>query len=283
MRQEEEVAELARSMFLAGQTLEPPRFHHTGWVPGQRFSATDDPDRVQQAWTAPGFLWAEDPAERSKNVVVEDVDIKRVSGATSSSFAKIVRNVLDEKECATLIGSVNTKGYTPALINGGGGWQVLAPEARDGHRVIVECSALSDWLMEVLRPHLPELHEGAKLVELNERSRFLCYTPGQYFAPHHDGMFTRPRGHPKAGDHSLVTIQIYFHDVPPANGGATSFLDDDDGPVAVCQPAVGSALIFTQDLYHEGSLVNDGIKYTLRTEAMYRLSSRRREPADLLQ
>ena len=27
--------------------------------------------------------------------------------------------------------------------------------------------------------------------------------------------------------------------------------------------------MFTQDLYHEGSLLSSGIKYTVRTEAMY--------------
>ena len=37
-----------------------------------------------------------------------------------------------------------------------------------------------------------------------------------------------------------------------------------------CQPKGGSALVFTQNLLHEGSLVKKGIKYTMRTEIMYR-------------
>lgn len=36
-----------------------------------------------------------------------------------------------------------------------------------------------------------------------------------------------------------------------------------------CQPKAGSVLIFTQDLPHEGSMLQAGIKYTMRTEAMY--------------
>merc|ERR1711918_208117 len=52
-----------------------------------------------------------------------------------------------------------------------------------------------------------------------------------------------------------------------AHGGATTFIGD--SKQLPYQPKGGSALIFTQDLFHEGSLVSAGIKYTLRTEAMY--------------
>ena len=60
--------------------------------------------------------------------------------------------------------------------------------------------------------------------------------------------------------------------MPAANGGATTFLDDEqssEGAVP-CQPRAGSVLLFSQDLLHEGSRVNRGLKYTFRTEAMYR-------------
>ena len=30
------------------------------------------------------------------------------------------------------------------------------------------------------------------IVELNERCRFLCYTPGQHFSAHKDGCYIRP-------------------------------------------------------------------------------------------
>ena len=71
-----------------------------------------------------------------------------------------------------------------------------------------------------------------------------------------------------AGDLSRITIQMYLHDVPEDFGGATTFL----GPKKEksCQPKCGSALLFTQNLFHEGSLVKKGIKYTMRTEVMYR-------------
>ena len=41
------------------------------------------------------------------------------------SFARLVHNALDEEDCAQLLASVNAKGYTPALLNIGGGRQML--------------------------------------------------------------------------------------------------------------------------------------------------------------
>ena len=69
---------------------------------------------------------------------------------------------------------------------------------------------------------------GSHLVDLNERCRVLCYTPGQEqgwaikqellfrkggpliqnsqeFGPHYDGCFVRPRGSRNEGDESMVT------------------------------------------------------------------------------
>merc|ERR1711924_64658 len=128
---------------------------------------------------------------------------------------------------------------------------------------------LTEWLFKVLRPHLPlELPNGLRLVGLNERCRFLCYTPGQFFEQHKDGCYRRPHGHPHAGDRSFVTVQPYLHDVPASHGGATTFFPGKPHSV-FHQPVAGSVLLFSQDLLHEGSLLKEGLKYTLRTEAMY--------------
>ena len=72
------------------------------------------------------------------------------------------------------------------------------------------------------------------------------------------------------GDMSRITIQMYLHDVPKEFGGATTFIGKDKDHPCHCQPKCGSALIFSQNLLHEGSLVKEGIKYTMRTEVMYR-------------
>jgi len=186
--------------------------------------------------------------------------------------AVVVHNIFTPKECEELIKMTNAKGYTPALLNIGMGRQMFAPETRDGWRCIIDSESLTKYLFEVIKPHLPPTIMGRRLVELNERCRFLCYnTPGQMFDAHFDGRYTRPNG-PRSGDSSRITIQLYLNDVPEADGGATTFLDNNTR--VPCQPRAGSALLFSQNLYHEGTALNRGVKYTLRTEAMYESGNR---------
>jgi len=252
---------------LGGHPLEAPRFFQTSWHVGKRFSSHDDPDRIEEEWKPPKFILHKDPVVQSQCTESQELCIPRP--IPNERFARVVRNVLDEEGCAALLAKVNEKGFTPALLNVGMGWQQLMPEVRDGHRIIVDSPELAAWLLEVLRPHLPaQLPNGMRLAGLNERCRFLCYTPGQMFEEHVDGCYRRPSGHPLAGDCSKVTVQLYLHDVPSENGGATTFFPGRPSSVSH-QPEAGSVLLFSQDLLHEGSLVRRGLKYTLRTEAMY--------------
>jgi len=253
---------------LDGRVLAAPRFHSTGWSVGQRFTSEQDPDRVSNVWEPPRFIATKDPVQQREKTTVQELPLPEL-GQWRDSFARVVRNVLDESDCAEIIRLANIKGFTPALLNLGGGRQVLRPDVRDGHRVIVESPEFTNWLLEVLRPHLPEELNGEKLVELNERCRILSYRPGQFFEEHCDGTYLRPHGHTRYGDQSRVTIQFYLHDVPAHCGGATTFFPTDPVSSLAYQPERGSVLMFTQDLPHEGSLVEKGIKYTLRTEVMY--------------
>lgn len=264
-----QAAKLAEVMpLLANQALEAPHFIKTNWKVNQKFRASDDPDRTQQEWVPPDFVCKEDPALQGKQTTAEELEVP--DAQPDRRFARVVRQVLSEEKCAALIQHVNTKGFTPALLNLGRDVQTLDPYVRNGHRVIVDCPDLAAWLLEVLRPHLPEkLSDGSCLVDFNERLRFLCYTPGQEFEAHFDGRYQRPRGHQREGDMSRITVQLYLHDVPESCGGATTFFHGRDCSVKH-QPEAGSVLLFTQDLLHEGSLVQEGIKYTLRTEVMYR-------------
>lgn len=255
-----EAQELASGLVLDQRPLEPPRFHQVSWKDGQKFTELHDPDRTQEALDLPSFVH-KSPQEQFEKMSVEELDVG------SEGFARVVHNILDEHDCAEFITAVNKKGFTPALLNIGGGRQQLQPYVRNGHRVIADSAEIGSWFFEVLRPYIPSELYGGKLVELNDRLRFLCYTPGQEFPMHMDGNYTRPLGHPRALDTSRVTVQIYLHDVPEQNGGATTFaIKREKLP---CQPKAGSALIFSQNLMHEGSLLKKGLKYTLRTEAMY--------------
>ena len=233
-----------------------------------------------EVWELPSWIAEKDPTQQHAHVVVEPLEVPaecQEYNAEGFSFAKVLHNVLTPDQCQSLIQRINQKGFTPALLNIGRGNQMLCPETRDGHRAIVDSPTFARYLLEAIRPHLPEQcsvrgSEG-HLVSLNERLRFLCYTPGQTFEPHCDGMYCRPPDHPQAGAASMVTLQLYLHDVPAEHGGATTFLplnsSQGNERGVPCHPRCGSVLLFSQDLYHEGSRVHKGLKYTMRTEAMY--------------
>lgn len=257
---------------LAGKPLPDPHFHTTSWEKCQTTVADDDPYRIQFPWEPPAFIQRKDPKDLHLKMTAEDISFQNTAVLhRTSSFARIVRGVLDPEQCVDLIACANRKGFIPAFTNTGS--LRMSRNTRDGHRVIADSPEFSSWLLDVLRPHLPNTFNEESLIDLHERCRFLLYTPGQRFVPHRDGRYTRPQGHRHAGDVSRVTIQLYLHDVPEEAGGATRFLGREGGqtiPGPQYQPEVGSALIFSQDLYHEGCLLKAGLKYTMRTEAMFR-------------
>lgn len=98
-----------------------------------------------------------------------------------------------------------------------------------------------------------------KPVGANERFRCYRYDVDQRFAPHYDGAFAR-----NDDERSLLTFMVYLNE--SFRGGETHFHDFD---VRVT-PKTGMALLFQHFLLHEGRYVNEGVKYALRTDVMYR-------------
>lgn len=137
-----------------------------------------------------------------------------------------------------------------------------------------------------------------ELSRLNEQFRFLKYEGGEYFKPHCDGKYTTP----DKSEMSFYTIHLYLNgdgeqDVEelerelermerdgvvnrdidgPLLGGATSFMEmpgynKPDVQTRVF-PKTGSVLVFQQNsLLHSGDSVVRGVKYSVRTDVMYRL------------
>ncbi len=123
------------------------------------------------------------------------------------------------------------------------------------------------------------------MVSLNERLRFLKYHPGDYFRPHCDGAYARPDG----SEMSFITIQLYLNNCNPNpgmmskllgsgekydfEGGATTFLTystESKQKRVPCYPKAGRVLVFEHKILHEGSEVTKGIKYSMRTDIMYK-------------
>jgi hypothetical protein len=113
-------------------------------------------------------------------------------------------------------------------------------------------------------------------MNLNEQMRICRYEPGQYFAPHYDGIYKR-----SFMEQSQLTIMAYLND--SFTGGHTNFLDDRSKPSAIINAlkpetgiffvykkievscrSLGMVLIFQHDMYHEGEAVITGKKYIMR-------------------
>jgi len=106
---------------------------------------------------------------------------------------------------------------------------------------------------------------------LNESFRFCRYTSGQHFSKHCDSFFAR-----NDNETSMYTINIYLNtkDVD-FTGGYTRFFKhiEDEAHANVVAPVAGLALVFEHfksSQIHDGEILDEGVKYILRTDVMYR-------------
>jgi hypothetical protein len=193
---------------------------------------------------------------------------------------KVIRNVLSQEECLQWINDCEQKGFEQALINDNGR-QVLNTDVRLCDRCFIDDDKTKlDLLYDRLSPYLKSLvskqsvskqsiseknitekEVSEKEVSLNPRLRFLKYYPGHYFMPHYDQNY---RG--ISGKSSEWTIQIYLNE--NFKGGETTFIEDNRRWRVPFRPETGSVILFHQSLLHEGSVVKEGIKYTVRTDVL---------------
>ena len=247
-------------------TVAEPVSQEHDWEESQLFVEEDNVDRTDVGWELE-MLSPENVADSREGKVVREDLVYRDHGVYD---AFVLHNVLTQAECDEVIAAANKKNYTPALINIGRGRQRYLPGYRSGLRCIVDSPLFAQLLLNRVGPHLPKGPHpltgiGGFLQGINERMRILCYHhPDNRFEEHCDGCFT----HPVTKASSRYTLQIYLNDIPDAavDGGGTAFTRDGK----VVTPRAGSVLCFTQNLMHEGQpLRTGGIKYTIRTEAMY--------------
>lgn len=171
----------------------------------------------------PGFLSPDHPPPDAKPVTIRPIDWAATAlPANAGRFAAVLDDVLSPSECAELLAlaesSVDVAGmqyaradrdpWLPAMINAGGGWEVLDSKYRNSDRIIWDDQEVVDrvWARclrgpagEALRARLAALDDeqsgawrrlgaGRRLVRqrwefsrLNQRMRFLRYEPGQFF------------------------------------------------------------------------------------------------------
>lgn len=186
-----------------------------------------------------------------------------------SQFAVVVENVLTPEECRQWIEGSESHHYETATVNMGLTQQVLT-DVRNSDRAIIDDVDRANELWERVKHFIPMdmTIRGMKPAYLNERLRFLRYDVGQYFAPHMDGHFIYPVGHPQHPDTSFLTLQVYLTE--DFEGGTTRFFADcSERTYFDVVPKIGSILIFEHRLYHAGEAVSRGMKYAIRTDVMF--------------
>ena len=188
--------------------------------------------------------------------------------------ATLLDGVLSTVECLQLLEEAKKRGYEEALVNIGGGRQILMPDLRKGYRCIIDDALTAEAFFERIREHLPPAkgrNGEKKLIGLSERLRFLAYNKGDYFKPHYDGSYSRPDGSAS----SLMTVMVYLNDGErDFDGGRTFFLRESTGwgtpeiEHAII-PKPGRVLVFDHDVYHAGEDVASGTKHCIRMDVMY--------------
>ena len=170
------------------------------------------------------------------------------------------------------------------MVNVGNGLQQYSPRIRNHERIIWDDRAVIGKIWDRIKDQVPEIQTivqeprksrtGLKVpkvvftaTRLNERMRFLRYTGGQYFKQHQDGSYSTPDGE----ERSRYTLHLYLNDSEEMKGGATVFYSDDDKTEYKVQPKAGRVLIFQHEqLFHSGEDVDGGVKYTMRTDLMFK-------------
>ncbi|MGB3508273.1 MAG: 2OG-Fe(II) oxygenase [Microcoleaceae cyanobacterium] len=173
-----------------------------------------------------------------------------------SKNISVIESLLSIEECGKLIDRSEKMGYSEADVQVYDGRQQL-PRIRNNERVNLHSKQLANELWKKIASYTLPIYENRYAIGLSPYFRFYRYTQGQKFKIHQDGRQN------VEGNETLFTLLVFLSE--GFKGGETMFRQD---RVSVT-PKTGKALIFEHRLWHKGCVVEDGIKYVLRTDIMY--------------
>ena len=249
--------------------------------------------------------------------LVGEIPLDEVQG----SAASVLDNVLDPSWCRLLVKRHMEVGFTPQADvdklrkeaeREAVGRKGVAAALRDAYRLrrelgiqesfvesgkntsealTVKSWELADLLWQRCGPCIPpELREqgATALVPGTYQAqcivpvfRFMRYSAGQGFRPHHDPtrlLRRHPRTQESGTYRTLVTIALYLNSGSEMDGGALSFLRAATGKngrrgfesIASVEPAAGRAVIFPHNQLHEGGELAGGVKHMCQCDVLYR-------------
>jgi hypothetical protein len=199
--------------------------------------------------------------------------------------ALVLENVLSASECKQLLTAASQLGFRPDHPI-----TLDKPTGIDSCEWLVDRS-ITDIINERVKDHLPsQFMPGGQtrhLYSINPRWRFFRYQQDAVYRPHMDGSWPESRINDE-GEYefdksgavtSYLTFLIYLND--DFTGGETRFyFPDATGSGLTARgvvPRAGSVLVFPQAntaaLIHEGSAVESGTKYVIRSDVLYRAAT----------
>ncbi|MCP4439218.1 MAG: oxidoreductase, 2OG-Fe(II) oxygenase [Aureispira sp.] len=167
-----------------------------------------------------------------------------------------IKDFISAKDCEDIILFSEMRGYDEAKISLSSGAKMMKG-LRNNYRLIYEDQDLANKYWEKLAAFCPKELDYSQAIGLNEQFRFYRYEAGQRFKRHIDGRFRR-----NEKEESRITFMIYLND--DYKGGETAFDD------LIIEPKKGTALCFVHEQKHESIPIQEGVKYVLRTDIMYR-------------
>lgn len=172
-------------------------------------------------------------------------------------YIKEIENVISVEECTQIIKSSENRGFSKATIN-----NTMNTDIRKSSRVVIDDEDFSRIFYERLKHHIPHTFKGFNFAYINPFFRVLKYNIGDEFKPHTDGQFVD-----KNNNVSKLTLLLYLNE--DYKGGYTSILTDNKWMSIV--PKQGKVLLQEQSILHAVFPIEEGIKYVIRTDLMYKV------------
>lgn len=253
---------------------------------------------------SPRFLI--DPTYDSEPIRVDRIDFAQTDiPQYAGMYAVILENVLSPSECAQLISLAEKSApkaddgnaWKPALVNVGGNYEMRADDYRKSERIIWDHQDIVNRIVKrcmdadggrvgrdlesigaqnaaVIGPRAAQYQQW-RFTRGNERMRFLRYEKGMFFQRHCDGSYESfaddDKGKPYERTH--YTLHLYLNG-DGIEGGETTFWKtrgEQETKRVDVKAKRGRVLIFQHRwLLHSGEEVQDGVKFTMRTDLLYR-------------
>ena len=163
---------------------------------------------------------------------------------------------LTEKECQEFIARAESEGFNSADVYTGKGRSHL-PHIRNNDRVDWNSEKLAKDCWNRLPSDLLPNIEGKKAIGLSPRFRVYRYTSGQKINMQKDGRQN------VSGNITMMTLLVYLN--KNYKGGSTKFRQND----IEIHAKTGQALLFGHHLWHQGTKLESGSKYVLRTDIVF--------------